>query len=75
MFTAVPFLLVSVSSMKSLGRLLLSFLKVGCNSGEGGIKTGMCVLVSSKREAACVGSCEWADVCVVRQAESELSLL
>lgn len=75
MFTAVPFLVVSVLSMKSLGRLLLSYLKVGCDSGEGGIKTRPCVLGSSKREAACVSSCEWADVCVVKQVESELSLL
>lgn len=75
MFTTVPFLVVSVSPMKSLGRLLLSCLKVGCDSGEDGIKTGTCVVGSSKREAACVSSCEWAHVCVVRQAESELSLL
>lgn len=55
--------------MKSQGRLLLLLLqclKVEDDS-EGGIRTGTDELGSAKREAACVSSCEWADVCVPRQ--------
>lgn len=76
MFTAVSFLVVSVSYVKSLGRLLFKYLKVGYDSGEGGIKAGRDVLGSAKREAAAVSSSEWADVCVCDEAdgESELSL-
>lgn len=71
MFKAVSFLVVSVSYMKLVGRLLFKYLKVGYDSGEGGIKTGTYVLGSTKREPASVSSYEWADACVMRQTVSQ----
>lgn len=73
MFTAVSFLVAGLSYMKSWGRLLFKYLKVGCDSGEGRMKAETYVLGSAKREAACVSSYEWADVCVMRQTVSQNS--